>query len=287
MASIEISDLHRTPGGSNGFRRQLQVATQCTRELIDELNGSRKADMPASGAIHGLALLAKEASRRSLPVSEKEVDYWKEVFFKWFESVKRHFAEPVRDEFRSKAEADFALIREKADILSETPWEQLRTRYVHSVRFPTREAFDLACDRAKAKYPVNLGIALDKYLAACVQRLLEADDVDQPLVVKVKEKPPEDRPGTVATRFITFDDGVHSIVVTSFGGLQRPANSGLGLQKAVQQQLRKTAPGTLEQLEFDSESSMFTVRSRSLDSLTAVSQAIFSIAAAAKKNSSS
>ncbi|MBA4029788.1 MAG: hypothetical protein C0478_02580 [Planctomyces sp.] len=216
-----------------------------------------------------------------------EVDYWKEMFFKWFESVKRYFAESVREEFKSKAEADFALIREKADIRSDTPWEQLRTRYERPVRFPTREAFDLACDRAKAKYPVNLGIALDKYLAACVQRLLDTDDVERPLVVKVKEEAAADRPGTVAPRFITFDDGVYSIVVTSFGGLQRPANSGLGLQKAVQQRLRKTAPSTLDQLEFDSESSMFVVRSHSLDSLAAVSQAIFTTAAAAKETSSS
>ncbi|MBL8815569.1 MAG: hypothetical protein JNL58_06035 [Planctomyces sp.] len=282
MAKIESSELHRTPGGSNGFRWQLQAATQCARQFIAELNGSRKPDMAASGAIHGLALLAREASRRSLPVSESEVDYWKEVFFKWFESVKRYFPEPLRDEFKKKAEADFAVIREAADIRSDTPWEQLRDRYERPIRFQSREKFDLACDRAKAKYPVNLGIALDKYLAACVQRLLDEDDIERPLVVKVKETLPADRPGSIAVRFITFDDGVHSLIVTSFGGLQRPANSGLGLQKAVQQLLRKTEQSTLEQLEFDSESSMFSVRSKSLNCLATVSQAVFSIAASAK-----
>ncbi len=91
MAKIENSDLHRTPGGSVGFGLQLRAATQCARQLIAELSGSRKPDMSASGAIHGLALLAKEASRRSLPVSENEVDYWNETFFTWFESVKRYF----------------------------------------------------------------------------------------------------------------------------------------------------------------------------------------------------
>ncbi len=193
----------------------------------------------------------------------------------------------MRDEFRSKAEADFALIREKADIRSDTPWEQLRNRYEYPIRFQSRETFDLACDQAKAKYPVDLGFALDKYLQACVQRLLAADDIDSPLVVKMKEAPPADKSGTVAPRFITFDDGVHSLIVTSFGGLPRPANSGLGLQKAVQQFLRKATQSTLESLDFCSESSMFSVRSSSLNALAAVSEAIFAIAAAAKSKSSS
>lgn len=286
MAKTESSDLHRTPGGSIGFRWQLQAATQCARQLIAELTGSRKPDMSAPGAIHGLALIASEASRRSLPVSEREVDYWEEMFFKWFESVKRYFAEPLRDEFRRKAEADFALIREKADVRSDTPWEQLRNRYERPVRFHNREMFDLACDKAKEKYPVDLGFALDKYLDACVQRLLDEDDPDRPLVMKVKETPREDKPGTVAPRLITFEDGVHSLIVTSFGGLQRPANSGLGLQKAVQQFLRKNAKSSLDNLEFDSESSMFAVRSKSLKCLAAVSEAIFTIAAAAEGESS-
>ncbi len=285
MAKIETSELHRTPGGSAGFRWQLQAATQCARELIDELSDSRKPGMSASGAIHGLALLAKEALPRSLPVSEKEVDYWQERFFKWFDSVKRYFDEPLRDEFRKNAEADFATIRAKADIRSDM--DQLRNRYEHPVRFPSRAVFDLACERAEEKFPVSLGIALDKYLQACVQRLLDADDPNSPLVLKVKETPPTEQPGTVAPRFITFDDGVHSLIVTSFGGLQPPANSGLGLQKAVQRLLRKSAPSALEQLKFDSESSMFAVRSGSLNCLATVSEAIFSIAAAAKSKGSS
>ncbi len=287
MAKIESSELHRTPAGSIGFRMQLRVATQCARQLIADLVGCRKPDMPASGAIHALALLASEASRRSLPVSEREVDYWKEVFLKWFESVKRYYSDTARDQFLNKAEADVAVIREKADILSDPPWEQLRNRYEHSIRFPDRSAFDLASNRAKEKYPVALGSALDKYLQACVQRLLNEGETDQPLVVKVKEASPLDKPGTVAPRFISFDDGNHSLIVGSFGGLLPPANSGLGLQKAVQQYLRKTAKEKLDSLQFDSESSMFVVRSSSLTCLAAVSEAIFSIAAKANSNDSS
>ncbi len=62
---------------------------------------------------------------------------------------------------------------------------------------------------------------------------------------------------------------------------------GLGLQKAVQQFLRKATQSTLESLDFCSESSMFSVRSSSLNALAAVSEAIFAIAAAAKSKSSS
>ena len=287
MAKIETSDLHRTPGGKSGFYRQLQAATQCARQHIAELNGSRKRDMFASGAIHALALLAKDVSRRSLPATETEVDYWRETFFVWFNSVKRHFPGPLRDEFREKAETDFARIREKADIYSDTPWEQLKDCFERPVRFRDREMFDRAYEAAKEKYPVDLGIAIDKYLHACVQRLLNDDDLEAPLVVKVKEERPEDAPGTVAPRLVAFDDGTHSLIVTSFGGLKRPAKSGMGLQNAVRKFLQKSDKTLLDELEFDSESSMFCVNSKCLRTLGLVSEAIFTIAANAKVNNSS
>lgn len=287
MARIETSDLHRTPGGRSGFYRQLQAATQCARQHIAELKGTRKRDMFASGAIHALALLAKEVSRRGLPVTEMEVDYWREIFFVWFDSVKRHFPALLRDEFREKAEADFALIREKADSYSGTPWVQLKDCFERPVRFQGREMFDRACEAAKEKYPVDLGIAIDKYLHACVQRLLNEDELDTPLVVKVKEKRPEDVPGTVAPRLVTFDDGTYSLIVTSFGGLQRTARSGRGLQNAVRKFFQKSDKQLLDELEFDSESSMFCVRSKCLQVLGRVSEAIFTIAANAKLSNSS
>jgi hypothetical protein len=168
MAKIECSELHRTSGGRNGFWLQLQAAVQCSRQLIAELDGSRKADMAASGAIHALALLAKEAPKNGLPVSKNEVDYWEELFFKWFQSIKRNFAEPQYAEFRANAEADFALIREKAEAFPHVPWEQLRQRYERPIRFASRQSFEQAYEKAKERYPVGLGIALDEYLQACV-----------------------------------------------------------------------------------------------------------------------
>jgi hypothetical protein len=282
MAKIDTSDLHRTPGGQGGFFSQLQAAVQCARQHIAELNGSRKKDMGAPGAIHAVALLAQDASRRGLPVTETEVDYWKETFFVWFNSVKRHFPEPLRDEFGEKAEADFALIREKANTYSATSWEQLKDCVERPVRFRDREMFDRAYEAAKQKYPVDLGIALDKYLLACVQRLLNDDDLDAPLVVKVKQERSEDSPGTVAPRLVTFDDGTYSLTVTSFGGLGRPAKSGTGLQNAVRKILRKSHKQLLDDLEFDSESSMFCVRTKCLSALGVVSEAIYTIAADAK-----
>ena len=287
MAKIDTSDLHRTPGGKNGFYLQLQAATQCARQHIAELNGSRKSDMFASGAVHALALLAKEAPSRGLPVTEMEVDYWRETFFVWFNSVKRHFPGQLRDEFREKAETDFAIIREKANIHLATPWEQLKDRFERPMRFHDREMFDRVYEAAREKYPVDFGIAIDWYLHACVQRLLNEDDLNSPLVVKVKEKRPEDAPGTVSPRLVTFDDGTYSLIVTSFGGLQRPANSGMGLQNAVRKFLQKRDKQLLGELEFDSESSMFCVRSKCLHSLGLVSEAIFTIAANAKVNNSS
>ncbi len=287
MAKIESSDLHKTPGGKGGYLFQLQTATQCVRQHVAELRGCRTRDMFASGAIHALALLASDVPKRGLPVTEKEVDYWSETFFGWFNSVKQHFPEPLRAEFQEKAEADFAVIREKANTFSETPWEQLKDTIERPVRFKDRDTFDRALEAAKTKYPVKLGIALDKYLLACVQRLLSDDNPDAPLVVNFKEGPPEDKPGTVAPRFVTFDDGTHSLLVTSFGGLGRLVQSGLGLEKAVRAFLRKRQPQLLNELNFDSESSMFCVRSNSVQSLAVVSEAIFTIAAEAKRNATS
>ena len=287
MAKIESSDLHKTPGGKGGYFRQLQVATQCARQHVAELHGCRTRDVFASGAIHALALLASDMPEVSLPVTKQEIDYWSETFFTWFNAAKQHFPEPLRSEFRAKAEADFAVIRDKAGTFSEKPWEQLKDMIHRPVRFKDRDTFDRACEAAKTKYPVTLGIALDAYLSACVQRLLTDDTPEAPLVVKVKEKPPEDKPGTVAPRFMTFDDGTHSLLVTSFGGFVRPVQSGLGLEKAVRAFLKKRQPQLLNELNFDSESSMFCVRSNSVQSLAIVSEAIFTIAADAKRNTTS
>ena len=281
MSKIETPELHRTPGGRIGFFFQLKAATQCARQHIAELKGSRKKDMAASGAIHALALLAREAAPHELPVEKPEVEYWRETFFAWLDSVKRQFAESCAEEFRKNAEADFQIIRDKAGF-SQTQWERLKDAYEWPVRYGSRQAFDLACERAKARFPVELGRALDKYLQACVERLLADEDPAQPLVAQVQKKPPEDKPGTVAPRLITYEDGVCSLIVTSFGGLQRPSQSGTGLERSVRQYLQKNSKETLSALVFDSESSMFCVRSSCLKSLAMVSEAIYSIAANAK-----
>ncbi len=73
----------------------------------------------------------------------------------------------------------------------------------------------------------------------------------------------------------------------SFGGLQQPATSGMGLQNAVRTFLAKNHKQLLDELEFDSESSMFCVRSKSLQPLGVVAEAIFTIAANAKDKHSS
>lgn len=105
MEQIKSSDLHRTPGGKNGFYSQLLAVVQCMRQHLTELKGNRKRDTSASGAIHALALLASEDSVRGLPISQHEVDYWQVLFFAWFQSAKRHFPGTLGDEFREKAEA--------------------------------------------------------------------------------------------------------------------------------------------------------------------------------------
>lgn len=287
MEQIKSSDLHRTPGGKNGFYSQLLAVVQCTRQHLAELKGNRKRDTSASGAIHALALLANEVSARGLPISQHEVDYWQEIFSTWFQSAKRHFPGTLGDEFREKAELDFRLIREKAESFSHVPWEQIKDRYELPIRLTNRETFDRASEAAKVKYPTELGRALDKYLVACVDRLLSNDDLDAPLVVKAKEPRTEDSPGSVAPRFVTFGDGMHSIIVTTFGGLTKPCKSGLGLQNAVKRFLKKNYETVLEKLQFDSESSMFCARSNCLQSLGVVSEAIYTIAASAKTSETS
>ncbi len=81
--------------------------------------------MFASGAIHALALLASDVPKRGLPVTEKEVDYWSETFFGWFNSVKQHFPEPLRAEFQEKAEAILRSFAKGEHLFRDT-WEQLK-----------------------------------------------------------------------------------------------------------------------------------------------------------------
>lgn len=276
MAKFQTAELHKTPGGNPGFFQPLQQTTQCVREHMAQLVGSRKPQIETAAALRILAILAREVSlRKSIPVTSMEVDYWQENFLAWFGRVKKHFAEDCREDFLANANADFEAIRECAKSFSAEPWQQKTDRFQWRVDFVNREAFDKACQSATEKYPVKLGIALDKYLKACIKRLSDDDNPESPLVVQVQETKPGDRPGSIAPRLVSFDDGVHSIIITDFGGFGNASMTANQLQTTVKKHLRANSKETLKDLDFDSESSLFCVRSESLASLSKVTEMIY------------
>ena len=277
MEKLDSPLPHRSPGGKSGYARQCIAATQIVRQEIAELKGSRKAGLFASGAVHALRLLVEQSPTKPISYCRPEAEYWKETFAAWFGRVKRHFPEEYRESFLINVDEDFDCLIEAANRFTPEPWEQTTNRFHWRLEFANKERFDEAKQAAKENYPVKLGLALDKYLQACIERLLSDQDDSQPLVLEVS-KDQVDRPGTVSTKMVSFDDGVCSLLMTNFDGFGRQSTNAYDVERAVKGYLKDHATEAVKDLNFDCESSMFCVRSAKMDSLTQVNVALYTLA---------
>lgn len=252
------------------------------RRTAGRLKKSRKADESACGAIHALAKICRGERCTGLldyRLYESEVEEWRESFFSWFKRVRRHFGEEEQEVFLAGAEEDFQTLLEVAKKGPKERWEEESLRTYMKIPFKTEEEWKLANKAADEKYPVELGSALANYLDRCIEELttrVSSAEVDQ------KKASPGRHTDSTSPRLVRHENGLMALCLDNFDAFDNEEDveqdilvGGYDVEAAIRACLKTEDSGCLDQLDFDSESSMFCVRSDNLGALQRVTEVIY------------
>lgn len=296
MTKIFSSDMHGNDNASMSFNaavlRAMSGVCEMVRSDIDNLSKSRKADEYAPGGIHALRMLCEggfdENRYGSHYLVREEVEEWQEIFFAWFDRVKRHYPDEYRDQFLANAEDDFRVILECSRSPGGSPgwWRKRAAERFIKIKFESPEAKETARRAANEKHPVDLGSALYIYLEKCIAQLLD-EPVDENKAAET-DHPAEKRPDfdMLSARMMWEENGKLWLYLNCFECFDTPEDleqdivtSAYDVEEALQNYLKEHHTKILKQLKFDSESSMFCVSSKRPEALSLVTEVLLRFAA--------
>lgn len=277
MARILSSELHKNDRASSAFGFCVQSLLRSARFHAGELEKGKSADIGAPGSIHALAKVCDGESRLHVP--KEEIELWKKNFFGWLKRVERHFPPELLQAYQENAEADFNRILKGATSSPPSFWRAASLEREFSITFPDEESLQRAHEAAKTHHPVQLGIALRKYLENCVESL-----VNQPHKGPSEETRPQlsERPRELSVNITLTEGGSFLVAVTDFNAFASIDDlkddivpDAYDVERALSECL------TADQhkgVNFSCESSLLTVSMSSADLLGIVTEQLFQLA---------
>lgn len=269
-------ELHKGDNASLAFEASVVALVDRVRESIGALRKSRKLNEWAPGALHALAKVCA-GERQLVTLNRGEVEEWREVFFAWLERVEKKQDPLARAPYRESAESAFAAIVDASTDWPEHVWrDSSRERHI-AVTFPNDEARMRARTVANERHPVALGSALHEYLRSCIEALT-AEPSEQRPATHTRAQPPLDESPAI----VSFADGRFSMSVEALTELTAPESlaedyvaNAFDLEAAMRAGLSRAH---LKDVEFDCESSLFTLHTQSPDALSACLQLLSKVA---------
>ena len=281
MAKIFSSEIHLNDNASIQFGAAIVCAVRDVRQGIAQMAKSRKADEYAPGAIHALRKLCDGESGRG-HIHRKEVEEWQACFLAWFKRVKRWIPDEYVDGFLANAKDDFRVILDCSDNMSEDFWRKEVDERDIKITFKNDDALKAARKAADEKQPVQLGSALHKYIERCIATLVQEPVDETPANAHVDSTPSS---YLIEPRFVLCDDGEFSMCLDNFDCFESAdelaqdiVTTAYDVEDAVRNYVNTNCKDSVPDLDFDCESSMFCVRSATLESLAIVTEAIIRLA---------
>jgi hypothetical protein len=278
MSNDRVRDaLHLGDNASLAFGSAVYALVGNVRESIGALTRSRKLNEYAPGSLHALAKLCKEEPQL-LPLNRGEVEEWRSVFFRWLDRIERKQPPEARAAFRSAANNAFDTLLDASTDWPESQWRSASRERSVTVVFPDAEARHAATDAAEQQHPVELGSALHAYLHTCIAALTGAPNNQRTAL------PPEP-PCTVAQATVDLVGERFSLFTDTFMGFTKAdeleedhLTNAYDLEAAIRAEL---SPAHADAVEFDCESSLFTLHTEDADALAACLATLSKLASAA------
>jgi len=221
------------------------------RESIYVLKKSRKTDISIIGTIYSLGLLIE--NHCMVNIGEKELASWIIIIDKWKNRVKKRLS----TEFIEQLNHCIETISTAATPYESRP-QEIAKRY-YTVTIKNEELLVKYLQTASLKYPVELGSSLDNYLNICLEKLIDGGKIPLKLEKKEIKKVPVYNP------IFTKNKTDYSILITDFEYFSKKRIiTAYDLEDYVKTNLDKKI---LEKLNFDCESSMFSVQSIEINQL--------------------
>lgn len=272
MSKIYSAEIHKNENASIIYGGLVINVIREIRTSVGALKDSKKADECAPGALHALRKLC-EGEDRTFNASKAEVAEWNEVFFTWFNRVKRHIPEELREHFKENLTRDFEIISQHADDRPEWEWRKQSLERRLTLTLENESMLNAYGQAAEEKHPVKLGNALHEYLKNCLTAL-----IDKAVDNKAEEAPDlSPAPAALVPAFSMAEDGMYRYSLSDFRFFDTPEKAAqeilvnaYDLEDALKKYLKDTGSKTLSGIKFDCESSEFLAFSEDVSKLAAL-----------------
>jgi hypothetical protein len=280
MGKINSADIHKSENASIAYGSCSLFIIREIRKDINVLKESKKADEWVLGLLHALRKIIENELTDS-SVNKIEVEEWKILFFKWFEKIKKNIPEDLRQPFKDNLEGDFNVILSNSNDLPEFYWRKQTFERQLVITVENENRLNLYQSEAEKKHPVKLGNALHVYVETCLERLINDGHEHEKNEILETET-------LVTTHFMpTFsvinDKNVH-YTLTNFHFFDTKTNieqdiliNAYDLEDAIKKYLNDTKNDILSDLQFDCESSMFSVHAVNMTTLFEFNTALFTM----------
>ncbi|MDO5106143.1 hypothetical protein [Capnocytophaga sp.] len=265
---ITSSELQRNDFASMAFYRMANYAVKSIRVDIEHYKTLDKINTAIFGEIRALSLLCEHFDGGDNPIMTEEANDWKTVLLDYCERNKRKIPKDLRDDFLKNLTADLDKIIAHSNNIPDFLWKDDAQKRDIVVSVQNQELKDKYNQLAENKYS-KLGGALQNYLLECLEKL----DENAPQTEQEPSLPDETafRPQLFASQ------GEFTLLVTDFQVFLSEKEqkndteiNAYDLEKRIKKHLKETDKSLLKTLDFDCESSLFSVRSKQLENVLSV-----------------
>ncbi len=282
---ITTSEIQKNDFAAMSFYAAMNYSVKQIRENIDFYKKSRKINTSLFGHIHALRLLCVHSNSLDIPINLKEANEWKDILIKYVERIQKKIPEEFREEFKIELQKDLDIIVSKGKDYPEWQWKDQYLKREITIDVKNKELKEKYLELAEnnEKYKNQLGNALHNYIKDCLDDLEKNEENKENEITSQKNHTKE--LNIFKPTFLKLDSSKYSYLLDNFDFFidneQLENNceiTAYKIEEAIKLYLTDTNPELLNDLNFDCESSLFSVQSDNLSSLIELNNHLLSIA---------
>ncbi len=282
---ITTSEIQKNDFAAMSFYAAMNYSVKQIRENIDFYKKSRKINTSLFGHIHALRLLCVHSNSLDIPINLKEANEWKDILIKYVERIQKKIPEEIREKFKIELQNDLDIIVSKGKDYPEWQWKDQYLKREITIDVKNKELKEKYLELAEnnEKYRNQLGNALHNYIKDCLDDLEKNEENKENEITSQKNHTEE--LNIFKPTFLKLDSSKYSYLLDNFDFFidneQLENNceiTAYKIEEAIKLYLTDTNPELLNDLNFDCESSLFSVQSDNLSSLIELNKHLLSIA---------
>ena len=277
---ITNSEIQKNDYSAMSFYDAMNHSVKNIRKDLEFYKKTRKVNTSIFGYVKALRLLCEQSNSFDIPIILNEAKQWEEVLIMYCNRIQKKIPENIRKEFITNLTEDIKIIVSKGKDEPEYLWKDRLFEREIRITIKSEELlnkYELLVNEKK-EYKNKLGNALHNYIQDCLEDLKQETShnlVEETYKTKVKSFQPtyfKSKPNEYTYLLNDFSFFLNNEMLENDIEI-----SAYDIEKIIKNHLKQVDDKLLKKLNFDCESSLFSVQSKSLENLNKLNNHLLNI----------